>query len=87
MDAFCFSIGHAERDGAADSGSIAVAERCASKRGAIECCRGATLDHASADGSTGCIAARQPGYGPIRSRAFSFRDSAHDHGSSGGSRH
>jgi len=55
MDAYRFSAHHAEHDGAADIGSIAVIEPSASERGAGEP-RVATRE--PADGSTGSIAAR-----------------------------
>jgi hypothetical protein len=54
MDANRFPVDHAERDGAADNGSIAVIDDCP---GAVDCCRAATCDHAGTDGSTGCFAA------------------------------
>jgi hypothetical protein len=47
MDAHRFSADHAERDGAAERGSIFV-----------ECCFVATRNDVGTDGSTGCIAAR-----------------------------
>ena len=75
MDAYCFAADHAERDGAADDRSIG--ERWASKPGASECCGVANDDRASDDGSTGCIAAHQPGLG---GRNVGSDGSADDHG-------
>jgi len=82
MDAYRFPVDHAERDGAADNGSIAVIEPCASECWAIERCRVATRECARANGSTGCIAACQPGSGAIRGRAVTerFSGAAHHNG-------
>jgi hypothetical protein len=76
MDVHCFPVDLAQRHGAADNGSIAVIEPGA------ECCRLATRDHASADGSTRRFAAYQQVDDAIRARDYAKYDhgSAHDDG-------